>query len=185
MAGDWIKIEHVTPDKPEVIEMADRLEIDQDAVLGKLIRLWVWADEQSLCDAASVTETFVDRLSRVTGFAKAMISVGWLVAKNGRLTFSNFDRHNGETAKKRALTQKRAQKFRNASVTQNVTHSALPEKRREDINPLPPLGKSTSNPTPMAQSVLKAQQLIEEQRGWSAAPMPESLKPHKPAGDPS
>ncbi len=40
MAGDWIKVQHVTPDKPEVWQIADRLDIDPDAVVGKLIRVW-------------------------------------------------------------------------------------------------------------------------------------------------
>jgi len=41
MAGDWIKVEHWTPDKPEIFRLADELEIDPDAVVGKLVRLWV------------------------------------------------------------------------------------------------------------------------------------------------
>ena len=38
MAGDWIKVEHTTPDKPEVVKLADMIGIDQDAVVGKLLR---------------------------------------------------------------------------------------------------------------------------------------------------
>ncbi len=118
MAGDWIKVEHVTPDKPEVIDMSEALGIDQDAVFGKLCRLWIWADQQSLCDAASVTEMFVDRKTRVTGFANAMAQAGWLIRNGDRFTFPNFDRHNGQTCKQRALTSKRMDKMRYArSVT--------------------------------------------------------------------
>ena len=40
MAGDWIKIEENTPDKPEVHKMASILGIDPDAVVGKLVRVW-------------------------------------------------------------------------------------------------------------------------------------------------
>jgi DNA replication protein DnaT len=47
MAGEWIKIQTVTPDKPEVFVIADRLGIDPDAVVGKLVRLWIWADQQT------------------------------------------------------------------------------------------------------------------------------------------
>ena len=43
MAGDWIKVEDCLPDKPEVVGIADYMGIDQDAVVGKLIRLWAWA----------------------------------------------------------------------------------------------------------------------------------------------
>ena len=31
MAGDWMKVEKVTPDKPEVDAIADQLGIDPDA----------------------------------------------------------------------------------------------------------------------------------------------------------
>jgi hypothetical protein len=40
MAGDWIKIEISTPDKPEVAIIAECLKIDPDAVVGKLFRIW-------------------------------------------------------------------------------------------------------------------------------------------------
>ena len=33
MAGDWIKFEIATPDKPEVWEIAESLDIDPDAVI--------------------------------------------------------------------------------------------------------------------------------------------------------
>jgi hypothetical protein len=53
-----------------------------------------------------------------------MKSVGWLIGDDMAFSFPNFDRHNGETAKKRAETTKRVKKHRNAkSVTRE-------EKRR-------------------------------------------------------
>lgn len=145
MAGDWIKIEHWTPDKPEIFKMADNLGIDPDAVVGKLVRIWIWADQQTIDgNAASVTLSLLDRLSSVTGFGNAMIQSGWLSSSENGLKFVNFDRHNGETAKTRALTAKRVNRHRNsnASVTEekrdcnaSVTEPALPreEKRREEI----------------------------------------------------
>ncbi len=59
MAGDWIKIESVMPDKPEVGVIAEELGIDHDAVIGKLVRFWIWADQQSVDgNALSVTFAF-------------------------------------------------------------------------------------------------------------------------------
>jgi len=143
MAGDWIKVEITTPDKPEVFEMAEALNLPPDEVLGKLIRVWIWADQHTRDgNAPSVTKALLDRYAAVTGFAAAMISVGWLLESGGRIQFPHFDRHNGKTAKTRALGAKRTQSHRsgNASVTQpplqdrdsGVTDS-LPEKRREEI----------------------------------------------------
>ncbi len=86
MAGDWIKIETTTPDKPEVYEIAEALGIDPDAVMGKPIRVWTWADQQTFdgnaeCNAASVTKTALDRISGAHGFADALICVSWLARK--------------------------------------------------------------------------------------------------------
>jgi len=138
MAGDWIKVESVTPDKPEVHQIASMLGLDPDAVVGKLIRLWIWADQQTITgNADRVTLSLLDRIANARGFGEAMQFAGWLTIIDTGLVFPNFDRHNGKTAKIRALTKKRVDSFRNApSVT-----VALPEKRREEINtPLPPKG---------------------------------------------
>jgi len=128
-SAGWIKIDAPTPDKPEVFLMAESLGIDPDAVLGKLIRVWLWADQQTYDgNAGTVTRALLDRVAGVTDFAQAMENAGWLASKRGVLIFTNFERHNGNTAKNRALTQKRVEKHRNApSVT-----SALPDKIRED-----------------------------------------------------
>jgi len=53
----WIKLEHATPDKPEIWEMAGILGIDPDAVLGKVLRAWIWADQN--CNASGVTSVTV------------------------------------------------------------------------------------------------------------------------------
>jgi len=135
LAGDWIKVEHVTIDKPEVLAMAELLGIEPDAVFGKLFRVWRWFDQQSLNgDARGVTNVtlmkFIDTLVASQGFAASMKKVGWLTETG----MPNFDRHNGESAKNRALTNKRMKRFRDAdSVT-----SASPEKRREEITPIVP-----------------------------------------------
>jgi hypothetical protein len=133
MAGDWIKVDITTPDKPEIDHIASLLNLDHDSILGKCVRIWIWADLQSIDgNALSVTESFLDRLTYCPGFASALRDVGWLSGQNGKLSIPNFDRHNGQTAKNRALTGKRVQKSRNAaSVTKTLPEI---EKRREENN---------------------------------------------------
>ena len=112
MAGDWIKIEHVTPDKPEVYRMARVLGITAEEVVGRLLRIWIWADQQSQNGhAVGVTKKDINDISRRDKFAEAMCEVGWLVGDDGELTFPNFERHNSETSKLRALATKRKQKL--------------------------------------------------------------------------
>lgn len=146
MAGDWIKVEHTTPDKPEVVKLAGILGIDQDAVVGKLLRLWIWADQQSVSgNAITVTNSFLDRLVFCPGFAAGLVKVGWLNGREGLLSIPNFDRHNGQSAKNRANTNRRVANSRkahhervaktcNANVTLEPLQKPLPEKRREDNN---------------------------------------------------
>jgi hypothetical protein len=108
MAGDWIKLEVVTPDKPEVSRIADILSIDHDAALGKLVRVWIWADLQTIDgNAVGVTKNAIDRIAYMPGFASAMISVGWISGNDQELVLVGFDKHNGKGAKKRALTNQR------------------------------------------------------------------------------
>lgn len=146
MAGDWIKIEHTTPEKPEVFAMAEILGIDPDHVMGVLVRLWVWADQQlTNGNAVGVTKTAIDRKANVTGFTDALVSVGWCSMNDASVVFNNFDYHNGKSAKERAVTNRRVARHRakvtekssignddcNAdTVTNTVTRE---EKRREDI----------------------------------------------------
>lgn len=129
MAGDWMKIELELPDKPEVHSIASMLNIDPDAVVGKLIRIWQWFDKHTTDgNAYGVTYSLPDRISGVTGFAEAMVFVGWLEQNDKTLTMPKFERHTSSSAKTRALTKNRVSKTRNAvTVTE-----ALPEKRREE-----------------------------------------------------
>lgn len=121
MAIDWIKCEHALPDKPEVVAMSERLQVDQDLIVGKLFRFWIWADQQSRDGCAlSVTKAFIDRVTYQLGFGDALASVGWLVGEEGDYTIPNFERHNGKSAKKRAESAIRMQlsrSRRNESAT--------------------------------------------------------------------
>ncbi len=113
MAGDWIKIELTLPEKPEVITMAAELELDEDEVVGKLLRVWIWANRQSENgNALSVSEAFLNRFTGCDMFAQAMRKVGWLAGKDGELVLPNFERHNSKSAKSRALANKRLTEHR-------------------------------------------------------------------------
>lgn len=146
MASNWIKLEVITPDKPEIFRLAEILNIDPDAALGKVIRFWVWADQQMIdgnaeCNARGVTKSAIDRITFMAGFADALIQVGWLVETNGVLSLPNFERHNGKSSKKRAVTNERVTKIHelkrkgNAGSVTQTGQKALPEEEEEeDIN---------------------------------------------------
>lgn len=128
------------PDKPEVSIIAEALNIDPDAVIGKLIRFWLWCDQQSISgNALNVTKMFLDRLVHQPGFSDALIKADWLQVRSGSLEVPHFDRHNGQTAKARALANRRIAKHRatkapkcNASSVTSPLQKALPEEEEEE-----------------------------------------------------
>ena len=124
----------MTPDKPEVQQIADALGMDPDTVVGKLVRLWIWADQQTYDgNAGTVTRALLDRIAGQEGFTNAMILTPWLDEKRGRLVFPNFARHNGKSAKTRALAGKRQQEHRaNMSRPERDESVTREEKRREE-----------------------------------------------------
>lgn len=139
MAGDWIKVEVTLPDKPEVVRMAKMLGVDQDAICGKLLRIWAWADQNTINGTLiPVTCDFIDRATYCPGFSNAMKEVGWLEGEDGGLTFPRFDRHNGQTAKQRADTNRRVAKSRAAKQT--------PEAKAEPVV-TPPAASGTYHAT--------------------------------------
>jgi hypothetical protein len=168
MAGDWIKMQINLGDKPEVIAIASRLNLDVDTVVGKLLRVWGWFDQHTVNgNAVGVTYSFLDRVTCVAGFAEQMALVGWLEENGSTLSIPNFQRHNGKTAKNRALTNERVAKARtksNDDVTQNVTLSPLqkplPEKRREDIKDAEPTGSHENAAPQKTEAPLKPADVI-------------------------
>lgn len=118
MAGEWIKVESITPDKPEVVRLARLLNIDRDLVLGKLVRLWAWFDRNSVDGIVDgVVSTDVDDIVRLPGFMAALRVVGWgdFDDTKERVWLPKFEEHNGETAKKRAQKNRRQARWRAGS----------------------------------------------------------------------
>jgi hypothetical protein len=164
MAGEWLKMECETPEKPEVMVLTATLGwTDTDLTVGKLFKLWCWFDKHTVDgNAVGVTSALLDAKIGVTGFCQAVASVGWLEVYEGGIRLPKFDRHNGTTAKSRSQTAKRVATFKanakgnvqgNATGNAHTVTDALPreEKRREekkeqDQEQLPP---TSSAPAPL------------------------------------
>lgn len=143
MAGEWLKFECTLPEKAETLAITVAMGWDDpDLTVGKLMRLFRWFDQQTVDgNAPSVTPALLDRIIGVSGFVTAVASVGWLVIEDGAIHLHNFDRHNGATAKSRALGAKRTAKSKSNAVgngegnAPTVTEaSPREEKRREEIS---------------------------------------------------
>lgn len=153
MAGEWLKMETSTPDKPEVLAITVEMGWDDpDLTVGKLFKLWRWFDQHTTNgNAARVTLALLDRICGAPGFAQAVASVGWLTVSDDGVELPNFDRHNGATAKSRAQTAKRVANHKsnalgngegNGEGNAASVSGALPreEKNKNKNTPLPPTG---------------------------------------------
>lgn len=136
MAGDWIKMRVDLVDDPSVVWMAEQLGMPEPCVVGYLHTIWSWASRQ--CDAGSVTGVTLSALQRITRCERVpelMVQIGWLevLEIDGMpvLRFPNWERHNSQSAKQRALTQSRMKRHRDKLCDDPVTPSASPEQEQE------------------------------------------------------
>lgn len=135
MSG-WIKVEKSLDDDPRVIRMCARLRnadvtqpYAQLLVIGALVKFWWYADTHIReDDTLDLGTTEIDQMVGLPGFC-ALLPECWLrKIDDNRVELPDFQEHNGVDAKRRAVTQKRVQRHRNAhSVTQ-----ALPDQTRPD-----------------------------------------------------
>ncbi len=134
MAGDWIKMRHDLGDDPAVITLVALTScVDAEHVIGKLHKLWSWADRQSRNGhAPGVTAFWLDWFLHCDGFAKVLEKVGWLRITDKDIVIPKFDRHVSKSAKNRALAAQRkvTQRSRN-DRDKSVTRE---EKRREETS---------------------------------------------------
>lgn len=147
----WIKVEHDLTTSPKFVTLASRLRHGRVTVLGACITLWMLADKHSVDDLLhGMTLEAVDALVELPGFGQALVDIGWLKVHEGGLEVVGYQRHNGTTAKARALSSTRSQSYRSrhatvtlerdGSVTKNKSKSKR-ENNKTVIPPLPPKGE--------------------------------------------
>ena len=133
MAGDWIPMRVRLWEADEVIGIALDLNIDEYAVVGRLLKLWGWASEMSRDGRArNVTDVWIDRYVDAPGFARALEKQGWLDLSNGGMAVVDFERWNSENARKRLKNTDRQRRLRGKGCRASCATNALPEKRREE-----------------------------------------------------
>lgn len=151
---------------PAVKAMSRTLKLDVFSVVGRLHEFWAWADQHT--DSGEMPFTVledVDDVVQKRGFAAEMVRVGWL-ADNGHdgVCVPKWDRHNGESAKKRGLAMERQRACRSRSRHEEVTDLSRAERdnlvteeeqardqRREEksISPVVPTGDKDLDPDPL------------------------------------
>ena len=119
MAGDWMKVEKATPDKSEIREIAEKCRVSEgDAFLG-WFRVWCWLDGATATGhLPRLSQKDCDFFGRLPGLGQALAECGWIeFYADGSAIVRNWDRHNGDSAKKRALANWRKARFRGRGAT--------------------------------------------------------------------
>ena len=136
MSG-WIKLEKDRRDDPRVLRMARELRhacvthercmanFHVTLVLGCLDQLWVYADTHIReDDTLDLGVDEIDELVGLKGFSSLMPS-DWLEVLDAQsVKLPNFHGHNGTESKRKALAQKRSERYRNAGALQGATLSS-------------------------------------------------------------
>ncbi|MBQ3525814.1 MAG: hypothetical protein IJA63_06015 [Akkermansia sp.] len=130
----WIKVQNTLPESPKVFRLAHMLKVGRMEALGYAVRWFCWLDCHCAEGSTELTARDVDALLGMSGITRAFCELGWaFLDEYGYVFVVDFDKHNGENAKKRAETQSRVaahrerQKEIGTCNAKNVT-LALPDK---------------------------------------------------------
>lgn len=134
--ANWIKIMTGLPRSAKIMRLAAVLKCDRLKALGAAVDWFCWLDEQCTDGCTGLTPRQVDEMLGVRKLCDALVTVGWAEVHEDCIVHAvDFEQHNGEGAKGRAVTAERVAKYRNSNAKCNaggVTDSlqaALPRKR--------------------------------------------------------
>ncbi len=130
----WIKVDTTLVNKPKVVQISRILKKKREETLGFLIKFWCLVDgltEDGFLPGYD--RVAVDDLVGLKGFAKALQVVDWLDFNDDGCVVARYDKHNGNSAKKRAESALRNKRFMRKKSNTNLTQSALENAQpRED-----------------------------------------------------
>jgi hypothetical protein len=157
MAAEWFPVDVSLDTKPEVQELVDLTGEQVEVVVFRLLKLWGWVQ---LNTADGTFRSTPARLGRICGgdacFWEAVAGVGWIVFDGETAQIPKYDERFGGAAKRRALKNRRQDKWRRTGGAPVDAHEAqvrlqarLPHNRtRQDIREeeLPAAQVATSDP---------------------------------------
>lgn len=174
MAGDWIKMRTDLFTHPKVVRISSALKADRFRTVGGLMSVWCLFDAHSIDgQLEGYSLATVDDLIGWQGFASAMQAVGWLGDCPGGLVLPEFDKHNGQSAKRRAQDsdRKRAGRLSASEADKNGTRE---EKRRDIKNPpIPPESEDDRTKGKSKKSAVGLPAYLQACRQSGVKPIPE------------
>jgi len=127
----WLKVETVTPDKPEIFTIANHCGCTIGDAFLAWFRFYAWAD--TVTDDGFVKflcPKMADSRGGLTGLGDALQDVGWITYSQGGAQIHNYERHNGKSAKKRFMDCERKRNERLKYVRIMSGHEA--DKKRTE-----------------------------------------------------
>lgn len=167
----WIELHDTLPDHTKVLDLSAALKMDKDAVVGKLIRLWVWAlnnREDGLIRTRDVPT--VGDVMRIKGKAEkviaAMVKVRLLDPVEGGYMIHGWDEHvhrlmeTRERNRAQARERKRRQRANEKSSHENVTRDMRDENPACHAATVPKPYQDDDEDTNNSLSCARAQEVI-------------------------
>lgn len=109
-----------------MMQLGAVLKFDRLKALGAAMDWFCWLDEQCSDGCTRLTPKQVDEVLGIKRMSDALVQVGWAaVGADGLVYVVDFDQHNGESAKSRAQSAKRQERFKSngTSVTKSNAES--------------------------------------------------------------
>ena len=137
--ASWIKVQVTLPESPKIFRLARLLGVGRMEALGYAVRWFCWLDTHCAHGATELHADEVDALVGREGVTAAFCAMGWAaVDADGYVLVLEFDKHNGESSKRRAETQGRVAAYRERQRAGSECNAkgvtgALPEGEGEYI----------------------------------------------------
>lgn len=137
--ASWVKIVNTLPRSRSIYALMRKLRCKRQAALGLAVDWLCWLDVNSTNGETGMLDDEISDVLGWQGAAEALSAIGWVSHdEQGYVVALDFEKHNGETAKKRAEDAERQRKSRGKrdkchgkSVT-DVTAETRPDKIREE-----------------------------------------------------
>lgn len=109
----WIKLDKQLFHDPKIARIATALGVRRHEAVGLVAHAWAYFDTHSTDGTIEFgTPDMVDQYVGRHGVAEAMASVGWLDWNDKHLVMPDFDKHMGQSAKRRAVDRERQRRCR-------------------------------------------------------------------------
>lgn len=148
----WIKVQTTLARSAKMMQFAAVLRMRRREAVGVALDWFCWVDSQCANGYTGLLPEQVDEVMDCEHLADALLAVGWgFVGEDGFLYIADFEQHNGESAKARALAAERQARFKHGKgnagsvteVTQDALPNALPRERERNNNTV--VGRSTGD----------------------------------------